>query len=395
MAKSPPSTDADTREKIFSAVETLTRSSSSRFTLNQIADSIGIHYTAVYHYFKNRDDLELQLLQRYSERRSENLALAQQSQGNAMERLCEFITLEMKEPSTGLLIRSRFTLSEPYREKAIAAYTGFRKNLADLIKQGTKDQSIRDIDPRLTAHAITRTLDRFANHQETLFSNAGLKYEEITIELLEFFKHGILPSGAPLPPTPTNPKRQFPELTLTQTERILRAMTASFNTKGFRGSSIPETAKGLGVSKTSFYKYATSKEELLYLCAQRSLTLISQIRHAARAVSDNPLDCVLQDVFYSRQLLSNNIGTPLSPYLFDSLSEERNRVCWDLYQAYRMDLVDVLEQCVEEGLTRKLNALAVQPMITSCSNIPIRGLSGNDGYMDTVSELILKGLAPD
>jgi hypothetical protein len=55
-----------------------------------------------------------------------------------------------------------------------------------------------------------------------------------------------------------------------------------------------------------------------------------------------------------------------------------------------MDLVTLLERCVDEGYVRSLPALAVQPMITACGFLPIQ--SADKTKYDQVIDIILQGL---
>ena len=47
-------------------------------------------------------------------------------------------------------------------------------------------------------------------------------------------------------------------------EVLLREAAASFNRRGYHGTSLTEIAKKLGVTKAALYTYVPSKEELLY-----------------------------------------------------------------------------------------------------------------------------------
>ncbi|MCB1686505.1 MAG: TetR/AcrR family transcriptional regulator [Pseudomonadales bacterium] len=384
-----------TREKILSATEQLLRKDpSADFTLKQLAEKLGLHYTAVYHYFHNRDDLEASLIEIYTERRSRLLDEARIRGDSAFTQLMEYVRLVMHESSTSLIIRGRSTLVGPYRRRVIRLYQRNRAELAELINQGVADKSIIPIDPQLAAHLVVRILDRFAYQEEAVFTEAGLTADRLTEELVAFFKGGIAadtndPGGVLLNSAP----RSLLSLQETALEEILRATTIAFNTRGWRKTSIPDVARDLGLSKTSFYRYAASKEELLNQCAHRTLNLIAQIRQVSIAMSDNPLQAVLLDTYLSRQLLDHAPGPLLSPYLFDCLSTEHGRVAWDIYRAYRKVLIEQLRDSVKAGLIRPLSAEAVQPMITAMAYIPFQTSDESQGHADQVMQVLAFGLA--
>ena len=175
-------------------------------------------------------------------------------------------------------------------------------------------------------------------------------------------------------------------------DNMLRSATAAFNRHGFRGTSIHQVAKSMGLSKTSFYRFAATKEDLLDLCAQHSFNLIGQMRQAARIISENPLDALLQDLYFSRQLLKREPGPTLSPYLYNALPEERQRAAKETFKSFRFDLIALLQQCVDDGRTLSFNPYAIQSIITACANIPIRDVDEAQGYLDPVVEFVLYGI---
>ncbi|XOV84010.1 MAG: TetR/AcrR family transcriptional regulator [bacterium] len=380
-----------TREKILAAADAvLADRDSGDLTLKQIAARLDLHYTAVYHYFKNRDELESELVVRYAQRRSENLAEARRLHQSIPLQLAKYIDLDMHEPSSPLL-RARATLAEPYRERVIKAYQNSRFELELLLKTGMQQGSLRKLDSSLAAHLVVRVLDRFTNAEDRQFSQAGLELQSLSDELVAFLQHGILAPEVEAPGFMCRPPYEFVGLGQSKLDELLCAATAAFNRRGWRGTSIPQVARDLGISKTKFYRFAASKEELLFLCALRTVNLIAQVRQAARAATNNPLQALLLDTHYLRQLLVQAPGPLLSPYLFDWLSAERFRVVDEIYQSLRMDLVDLLKRCVDAGYVRPLSALAVQPMITACGFLPIQ--SSDDTMYDQVVDIVLKGLS--
>lgn len=380
-----------TREKILAAADAvLSDKDASELTLKQIAARLHLHYTAVYHYFKNRDELESQLVVRYAQRRSRNLLHAKQQTDDVAAQLAIYIDLEMHEQSSSVVLRARSTIAEPYRTLVIETYQNSRTELEQLLAAGIQQGSLRKMDAALAAHLVVRVLDRYAGYAERAFSQAGLDPQALSNELISFLHNGILAPG--IKPREFLHKPAFNLVGLAQgkLDDLLCAATTAFNRKGWRGTSIPQVARDLGLSKTTFYRYAASKEELLFLCAMRSVNLIGQVRQAALAASENPLQALLLDTHYLRELLARAPGPLLSPFLFDRLSAERMRAIDETYQGFRMDLVHLLDRCVDEGYVRALPALAVQPMITACGFLPIQ--TSSETHYDQVVEIILKGL---
>jgi len=66
-------------------------------------------------------------------------------------------------------------------------------------------------------------------------------------------------------------------------EVLLREAAASFNRRGYHGTSLAEIAKKLGVTKAALYTYVPSKEELLYYCHDSAMVTAIESLQKARA----------------------------------------------------------------------------------------------------------------
>lgn len=70
-------------------------------------------------------------------------------------------------------------------------------------------------------------------------------------------------------------------------EVLLREAAASFNRRGYHGTSLAEIAKKLGVTKAALYTYVPSKEELLYYCHDSAMDTAIESLNKARASNGN------------------------------------------------------------------------------------------------------------
>lgn len=73
-------------------------------------------------------------------------------------------------------------------------------------------------------------------------------------------------------------------------EVLLREAAASFNRRGYHGTSLAEIAKKLGVTKAALYTYVPSKEELLYYCHDAAMDSAIESLHKAQAGGGRGLD---------------------------------------------------------------------------------------------------------
>jgi TetR/AcrR family transcriptional regulator len=65
-------------------------------------------------------------------------------------------------------------------------------------------------------------------------------------------------------------------------EVLLREAAASFNRRGYHGTSLDEIAKKLGVTKAALYTYVPSKEDLLYFCHEAAMESAFESLHKAQ-----------------------------------------------------------------------------------------------------------------
>jgi TetR/AcrR family transcriptional regulator len=72
-------------------------------------------------------------------------------------------------------------------------------------------------------------------------------------------------------------------------EVLLREASASFNHRGYHGTSLTEIAKKLGVTKAALYTYVPSKEELLYYCHDSAMDLALDVLRTAKLFSGTGL----------------------------------------------------------------------------------------------------------
>lgn len=72
-------------------------------------------------------------------------------------------------------------------------------------------------------------------------------------------------------------------------EVLLREAAASFNRRGYHGTSLAEIAKKLGVTKAALYTYVPSKEELLYYCHDSAMDTALESLRLSRAEGANGL----------------------------------------------------------------------------------------------------------
>lgn len=73
-------------------------------------------------------------------------------------------------------------------------------------------------------------------------------------------------------------------------QAILREAAASFNRKGYHGTSLTDIAQTLGVSKAALYTYVKSKDELLFYCHDAAMDAAQESVRLAREAGGSALE---------------------------------------------------------------------------------------------------------
>jgi AcrR family transcriptional regulator len=385
-----------TRDRILAAAARLSqRPTTSDFTLEQLADELGLHYTAIYHYFEGKDDLALALIEAIGARRLELLEAARKLPGSALDQVCAFVAMELDEPPTDVPQRFIQLLKDPFRERANASEGKITGRIADLLERGVADGSIDTGAPKTVAVIIRSILNRYRNRGERLLM--GRSPRDISEAMADVIKHGISSGGIEFEDATSLSPRPFPLVTSPDQglDRVVGSLTAEFNRLGYEGTSIPRVAKSVGVSKTSFYKYGKSKEDLLYLCARQTMNLIGQVRQISKVITDDPVEAMLYNLYYARYLCSREPGPTLNIGLFRELSTEHGVVMWEIFLRWRDDLVSLIQRSIEANQVRPLEPTLVLPVMSICSGLPIRAEPAEAGFGDVVARFLYRGISTE
>lgn len=284
--------------RVASAVMRKTGVLSTR--LQDVADDLGVAYTALYHYFPSRDHLAEEVLTWNVEKR--RTLLAEAAGQTALERLLYFINRDLTvDRESRVRMPTIIPLPEENRRGVIEARQRLLEEMAALIDVGIAEGSIRPCHALTIANLLMTTLEffiKFDSNISTTLKNARLKTlsEAITV----MYGEGILINRQHLPKISwqisngedllgVNPELD-PELE--RVEQIYRVATRHFNREGFL-ASIPRMAADLGVSKTVIYQYAIDKHDLMFACYERGASVVERSHRLASDFSENPLDEIL------------------------------------------------------------------------------------------------------
>ncbi|HZI75546.1 MAG TPA: TetR/AcrR family transcriptional regulator, partial [Gemmatimonadales bacterium] len=136
--------------------------------------------------------------------------------------------------------------------------------------------------------------------------------------------------------------------------RAVEAAVGLFSRKGYASTSTREVAKLLGIQKATLYYHVESKEDLLFLICQFSLTQIrTDVETAIQDCSD-PIERVQALVSAHIESLLRDEAEHSSAFTeMHALSEQRFREIMELRDTYERRVRAVLQEAQDAGVLRR------------------------------------------
>ena len=339
--------------------------------LQDVADHLGVAYTALYHYFPSRDHLaEEVLIWNIDNRR----ALLDEARGeSALDRLANFVSADLLEKrEQKIRIPVLIPLPEENRRPVLARRSMLRDDIAALIETGIKEGSIRECHAVTIANLIVTTLERFTRHDANVSATIrNAEAEFIAAELTSLFRIGLLRNRKQIP-TPSfcissgdDLLGVMPDIDpeIERLEQIYRVATRHFNAEGSQ-ASIPRMATELGVSKTVIYQYAIDKQELLFNCYARGASVVERSQRLASIYGKDPLDKI---VIHRKNLYLFH-DSAAGPFTLlnavEHLKPQHQRIINLRNRGVRETSVQRLNEALDAGYLRQdMNAVVTQAVI--------------------------------
>jgi AcrR family transcriptional regulator len=327
--------------------------------LQDIASRLGIAYTALYHYFRSRDQLTAEVL--LLTLRSRGDALEEAAGESAMERLLAFVARNLgPDREHHVPLPPLFGLSAGNRKRVLAMRNRLVQGVAALIDEGVSEGSVRACHPTTVANLLLDLLDAFVVFDDPMAQRARSTDPQYVAEQLSAVLHdGVLadrhrvlkpsydlPDGDLLLGTRRGVDGDYDRL-----DALLQAATIAFNREG-AGASIPRIAAGLGISKTVFYQYFTDKQDLLCHCYLRGIGVVETSGRIAHVTAQHALD----EVLIHRRNLYRYHGSPAGPFTLlnaiDFLRPEQQRIIRARNHGIRHASEERILRAVQEGALR-------------------------------------------
>jgi AcrR family transcriptional regulator len=183
-------------------------------------------------------------------------------------------------------------------------------------------------------------------------------------------------------------------------DEILKAAIDLFRSKGYDAISINEIAERASISKATFYKYFSDKEELFYDCADKVFYDI-----------DREFNELLNEKNITKRLiLRSTLFIKTHRHMIDMLqlvrgassgSEPKNRLkLKQIIANLAGPIANDLDEGIRQGIFKNMNTLVVAHILMGAAEYGIYFCDGKsdeeiDQFMERGVRLILQGIIPD
>ena len=371
------------RTAILSQAAGLFNSKGSRATtLRDIAETLGLTKTSLYYYVKTKEELIYQCYMAALDHHHAALDEIEQKHTGAVERASAFFLRQFDDwlaalsgemPHIAALLEIA-ALKQPHREEVEQRYIEMFKRLRQYLRDGIASGELRTCDATSATRAIIGASDW------TFFWLQRVPQEDvrgIARDALDILARGIYagPGAYPVTALPAQEDSAAQmqgfnreEQNRLKQEAFFKTGTWFFNKQGFTGTSLDEIAEQLNVSKGAFYYHIRNKEDLLFHCYERSLDIIEQIHRRAHKTCANGMqkaEFTCRQVFHTQ----NSDNGPLVRYnTITALPMERRRQILKRTQKSNDVFGAFLEEGIEDGSVRPINAFVAQQLITGATN---------------------------
>jgi len=350
-------------------------------TLFDIAERLKLTKTTLYYYVKSKEELIYQCYLSSCYKLGELFEEAESSQGSGQEKLAVFIRAYFRtwkaiatgqQPHYAMLTEIR-ALKKAHRREVAALYSVLFKRMKSIIQSGMSDGSI------VARHSLDTALAMFGLVQMTVlwlpkitleeFDQAAESFSDLVFRGIatgDEFLTGSLPC---IPVMPISFEQQAQSFR--KQEAFYKTGSAFFNRKGFKGTSLDEIADALDVTKGTFYYHIKDKEELLFHCFQRSLSIIKNMQDLAENNARNGLEELQFCTYYLFHIQNGDAGPLIRFNLIPSLSKSQKREVVGEINALSRRFGNMIRKGMADGSIRQLDPFIAEQVLNTAINISV------------------------
>ena len=139
-------------------------------------------------------------------------------------------------------------------------------------------------------------------------------------------------------------------------EVLLREASASFNHRGYHGTSLTEIATKLGVTKAALYTYVPSKEELLYYCHDSAMNLALDCLRTAKLSDGSGLQKLRLTLQGYLEMMLGTEGSYVVLLEENAMKPAHVKAITKRRDAFEKGMRDFIKEGIEDGSIIPCNA---------------------------------------
>lgn len=348
--------NGQSRKIVEVATRLYARYSYANVTLEQIASTLDLVPGAIYHYFKDKEDLIFHCYMNGLDIYEQELSHCDEAGLDALEIVRRFIRQRLSPGKPRMVL---FTdIDALTAEKSKLVHLRRRQNaenLATIISRGIESGCIRSVDPLMTSIAILSVLDWTPFW---LSANSHYHYQDAIEAIDDILTHGVYRRDLPPPDMPQAPdltpileKRKSMGKRQQRVDHILRVAADNFNRKGALGVSINEIANDASVTRAGIYYHFKDKQSLLYHCLLRGMQMEIDVRNI---ISDDHL-FEIQNTRAIFMLHGTDCGPCLTYHNVSYLAEADRAAFLKRIDDDRLRIQQHHQSYIDKGLYRKID----------------------------------------
>lgn len=278
----------DNRTRILeAAAEIFIEKGYQATSLENIAERVGLHKATVYHYVKTKDEILYECLKFSFVEYDEIMRMMEDKSMPPLRRLRLFFVHLTNILTTNFGKCNPMISTQPLKGEMGGHIRTFQRQLDQIVRrvlsEGIEDGSIRNY----RSGTLNAMLFGVFNWFPRWYSKDGIfTPEEIAQKTMDIIEIGVATDAMNWQKLLETKEVNFPKaLQLeenniaepSQLDRIIITAARLFAANDFDATSLNDIAKELGINKATLYYYIKSKDELLYLCLERSFSNLDNV----------------------------------------------------------------------------------------------------------------------
>jgi AcrR family transcriptional regulator len=363
---SPP--ESTTTDRLFdTASELFWRRGYAATTTREIASAFGIQQASLYHHIASKEDLLYRICISALEPFVKDVPATVEQEEWPPERIKYLIhahlttLLRYQQRNVTQLTELR-SLSTRHRAEILGLRDKYEQFSRTILEGAQAAGAIRN---DVSAKFLNLELMSILNHAALWFRKGKALSEDHLAEVFTkvFLDGAATPGMRPrlalpdLSPEDKKPARTRKTPAAPDNPALARALDAAvglFSRKGYAATSTREVAKLLGIQKATLYYHVDSKEDLLFVICQSSLTQIRSDVEMAIRDSQDPLERMQTLICSHIESLLRDADEHSTTFTeMHALSEERFGQIMKLRDAYENLVRSELQQAQDAGVLRQ------------------------------------------